>query len=314
MSLKIYSADNLPKTEWSQLTGNCVYASPAFAATWRTMGGREIFAVDETDGIMSAGMAGIIFGGRVLPRLQSMPDGLPGGVYFAPEYGPDDKRTFMKSIMSWIRSKRIIRADINKPLDAPDMNPFRHHRADTHIINLRGETYSPPRKEVRKQVRAAKRREARVTTMNDEKYLARFYDLVVATEQRHDQKPRYTPEFFAELLKVSLNDDRIEWFIALVDEKIIGYHICFVHKTGLMTWQYYSDKHFTRLKPGYLLLDYIINYALERNIKTIDMGYSPPDADSLIEYKERWGGRKESFSYYTYFSLAGKILYRWRSR
>jgi len=296
------------------LTNNCVYVSPEFASVWRTMGGREVFLTQETDDGFLAGMAGIIFGSRLMPRFQSMPDGLPGGVFSSLECTPEQRDDFFRSFVSWMRSSRMIRADINNPPDIFNMVPFGRQETMSHIIDLKGETYSPPRREVRKQIRAARRREARVTMMNDEKYLKRFYELVIATEKRHDQAPRYTPEFFAELLKVSINDKRIRWFIALVDEKIIGYHICFVAKTELMTWQYYSDKKFTRLKPGYLLLDNIINYALDNNLKTINMGYSPPGADSLVNFKERWGGREQKISYYTYFNPMGKLIYKWRSK
>jgi len=294
------------------LTGHCVYAAPEFAAIWRAMGGVEVFLVHESDGRFEAGLSGVIFGGGRLRRFQSMPDGLPGGMYFPPDSNLDDRESFAESVMAWIRRNRIIRADINNPAEDFGVPKFTRHETTTHIIDLKGETFAPPRREVRKQIRAARRREARITTMNDDKYLDRFYDLVIATEERHHQKPRYSREFFAGLLEASLHDERIKWFIALVDEKIIGYHICFVGANELMTWQYYSDKKFTRLKPGYLLLDYIINYALENNIKTINMGYSPPDAASLVDFKERWGGRKQTCRYYTYFSPLGRLLYRWR--
>ncbi|MEW5924060.1 MAG: GNAT family N-acetyltransferase [Candidatus Zixiibacteriota bacterium] len=314
MSLKEFSSDNLPRDEWSRLTGNCIYVSPEFASVWRTAGGREIFLVLESDGVMQAGIAGVIFGKKFLRRCQSMPDGLPGGVFFSSECGEEQRLEFCRLFESWLKSNRFLRADINKPSFETGLNFFDRHEGETHIIDLSHETYVPPRREVRKQIRAAKRREARVTMLNDEKYLKRFYELVIETEHRHNQEPRYSPEFFSRLLKISMHDDRILWFIALVDEKIIGYHICFVDKTQLMTWQFYSDKHFTRLKPGYLLLDYIINYALEHNIKSVNMGSSPPDAESLVDFKERWGGRKKTFSYYTYFSTIGRLLYRWRSR
>ena len=314
MSLKEFSSDNLHRDEWARLTGNCIYVSPEFASVWRTTGGREIFLVQESDGAIQAGIAGVVFGKKFLRRYQSMPDGLPGGAFFSPKCNQEHKSEFLRLFEAWLKSNRFIRADINLPPDENRFGIFEKHQGETHIIDLSHETYAPPRREVRKQIRAAKRREARVTMLNDEKYLKRFYELVIETESRHNQEPRYSPEFLSELLKLSIHDDRILWFIALVDEKIIGYHICFTDKNQLMTWQFYSDKRFSRLKPGYLLLDYIINYALEHNIKSVNMGASPPDADSLVDFKERWGGRKKTFEYYTYISLFGRPLYRWRSR
>jgi len=56
-------------------------------------------------------------------------------------------------------------------------------------------------------------------------------------------------------------------------------------------------------------MDYIINQALERKILSVNMGWSPPDAEQLIAYKERWGARKREYHGYTYYNRLGKITY-----
>ena len=86
MSLKIYSAEDLPENQWSILVKNSLYSSPEFARIWRTMNGREMFFMEDNNGEPAAGMTGIMFGRSFLSRFQSMPDGLYGGPGFVDNY------------------------------------------------------------------------------------------------------------------------------------------------------------------------------------------------------------------------------------
>lgn len=312
MPPKIYSSDDLPGGEWSSLTTNSIYSSPEFASLWRTMGNKEIFFLEEKGGKIEAGIAGVLFGKRFFRRFQSMADGLSGGPYFSERFPSGERRRFMETFFGWLKSERIIRADIHNPSADIDAMMFRRRETETHLITFDGESFVPPDSKVREHIRTGKRRGAEIVALDDEKYLDRFYELVLMTERRHHEKVRYPLEFFRKLLAVALRDSRILWLMVLSDGKIIGSRICFVAPLQLVTWQYYSDKSFSHLKPGYLLLDYIINYALERDIRTVNLGWSPPDSETLISYKERWGGKKHTFTYYTYLSRIGQLVYGWR--
>ena len=311
MSLKIYTSDDLPGESWSDLTGNLIYSSPPFARLWRTKNGREIFFLDGATDDPSAGMAGVIFGSRFFRRFQSMPDGLRGGPYFSKDCGENDKRKFMANVFNWLKSNSIIRADIHKSTFNIGIEGFRRRETKTHIIDLDENNFKPPSGKIREHIRTGKRRGANVAMMHEKKYLDDFYRLATKTGQRHNTEPRYPKQFFAELLKISTDNDRILWLAVFAEDKMIGSRICFIDDRRLLTWQYFSDKEYSHLKPGYLLLDYIINYAIDHDIGTIDLGGTPSGAKTLVDYKERWGGHADSYPCHTWYSRLGGMYYRW---
>ncbi len=309
MSLKIYSAENLPENQWSILTKNSLYSSLEFARIWRTMNGREIFFLEDNGGKPTAGMAGIMFGWSLLSRFQSMPDGLYGGPYFADDYPAEKKDRFIQSVFEWLRTQRVLRADIHNPSIEIDNRYFRREDMVTQIISLCDKSFTPPDSKIRKHIRTGKRRGAVVSVFDNFDYLEDFFKLVKKTGRRHSEKPRFPKEWFGELLKLSIDDDRILWLAVFAENKMIGSRICFIDQSQLLTWQYYSDKEYGHFKPGYLLLDHIIGLALKRKIGKINLGWSPPDAESLKDFKKRWGGEEKILNCYTYFSRLGKLLY-----
>lgn len=314
MSLKIYSAENLPKETWSHLTDNSFLSSPEFAQVWRTMRGREVFLAEEDDRGIRAGMAGVVFGTKYLRRYHSMPDGTSGGPFFRTDLNQEAKDEFIQSVIVWLKSEGIIRADVNNPLSEISTRTFRRRQAETHVITLSDESYRPPDSGIRKHIRTGIRRQGQIASLDDPKYLEEFYRLVILTERRHGQTPRFPLDFFKGLQRISATDDRILWLMVLADDKMIGSRICFIESSQLILWQYYSDKSFGHYKPGYLMLNHIIDFARQNNIRTINMGWSPPDAEALVDFKERWGGEKHLFHYYTYFSRLGRLIYRWREK
>ncbi|UCD93665.1 MAG: hypothetical protein JSU69_07795, partial [Candidatus Zixiibacteriota bacterium] len=148
MPLKIYAAHDLPKTEWSKLTGNSIFSSPEFAVLWRTIGGREIFLAREESGAIKAGMAGVVFGGRFIRRFQSMPDGTFGGPYFRDPDDAAEKSGFMTLIHGWLKSQRIISADIHRPCSKIETNIFERRETTTQTVSLDGGVYEPPNSKV----------------------------------------------------------------------------------------------------------------------------------------------------------------------
>jgi len=312
MAFKICSAENLPGDEWSIIIKNSLYSSPEFVRIWRTMSGRDVFFLEENNGGLMAGMAGVMFGRSFLSRFQSMPDGLNGGPYYAENYTSAEKGEFIRSVLGWLKSKRVLRADIHNPSVEIDNKNFHRRDMVTQIIHLGNASFTPPDSKIREHIRTGKRRGAIVAIFDKFDYLDVFFELVEKTGRRHNAEPRYPKIWFRELLKLSINDDRILWLSVFGENKMIGSRICFIDRSQLLTWQYYSDKEYGHLKPGYLLLDYIINYAVENKIKTINLGSSPPGAESLRDYKKRWGGREVTLDYYTHYSRLGKLLYRRR--
>jgi len=310
MAFHIYSAKDLPLEAWSSLTGNSFFASPAFASLWEVFGGSELFLADEEQGVLKAGMAGIVFGRKYLRRFQSMPEGLYGGIYWNDAVSEMEKRQFIASFENYLKKEKFIRADIYNPSPPFHAAAFEERTESTHILHLENTPNKFPNRRMERYIRHARNEgDIRVVTLNDESYLEDFYHLVLATSRRHNSKPRYSREFFKRLLIIAKEDSRVIWPIVLSGDTITASHICFVERSQIFDWQSYSDRD-DPLRPNYLLYDYIVNLAVSLNIKEINLGGSPPGVDSLVEFKERWGGRKSTYSYYTYLSGLGKLFYR----
>jgi Acetyltransferase (GNAT) domain len=312
MAFHIYSAKDLPLEAWSLLTGNSFFASPAFASLWETFGGHEVFLADEEQGILKAGMAGIVFGRKYLRRFRSMPEGFYGGIYWSDTVSEMEKGQFIASFEKYLKKEKFIRADIHNPPSPFHAAAFAERTASTHILHLENNSYEYSNPNMTRYIRHARKEgDFRIAVLDDENYLDGFYRLVLATCRRHNVRPRYSREFFSRLLAVSKKDSRVIWPIVLSGDTITASHIRFVERSQIFAWQNYSDRD-DPLRPNYLLYDYIINLAISRNIKEINLGGSPPGADGLVAFKERWGGRKSTYSYYTYLSGLGKFIYRGR--
>jgi lipid II:glycine glycyltransferase (peptidoglycan interpeptide bridge formation enzyme) len=90
------------------------------------------------------------------------------------------------------------------------------------------------------------------------------------------------------------------WNSLLEDSRMVGSCINFIHGDTLFNWQNVSDYSKRYLRPNHVLIADAIEYAIERGIKKINLGASPPYAHSLIDFKKRWGG--ERVNYDSYFS------------
>lgn len=314
MGFKIYSEKDVPWEKWSVLTDDFFYVSSDFMSLWKCKGGQPILFVDEEQGAFRAGIGGIMFGNFTLRRYGSMPDGFYGGPFFPEEYETQQQRNFMSAFETFLKSKNVIRATVNKPKTEFDSSVFEVQSTVTHILELNGEDYIPPRREVKKHIRGSRERGGEVRIFDDEADLDRFYELAVLTKKRHRQKPAYPIDFFRQLLKISINNPKILWLKAMLEDKMIASQISFFDKESAFNWQFYYDKKYSFFKPGYLLLDYAINQTINNNIKRFSMGSTPEDLTSLVDYKERWGGIGIEQTNYSYYNWLGRMLYGWRNR
>ena len=78
----------------------------------------------------------------------------------------------------------------------------------------------------------------------------------------------------------------------MADDVMIGSRISFLHGGSLFNWQAVSDYRYRRFKANQVLLDEAVRRGRAAGAATINLGASPPDAEGLIDYKERWGGRR----------------------
>jgi hypothetical protein len=267
MAFKVYFSNNLPEQPWSQLTDDWIYTNPEFAEVWRSLKGKPVFLVEEKENSFRAGMAGIMFGKSMFRRFQSMPDGLKGGPVYAEDITASEITQFINDICNWLKSMNVMRADIHFPQNEIDTPFFIRRENETHILHLDRAKIEQREKNLRKHISAAKKRDSEIVIPGDISNIDQYYRLSVLTAERHGSKPRYPKRLLEKLLQLSLTDEHLVWPVVEYKGQPIAFRICFVERNEMFTWQYYSDKNYSQLRPGYLLLDYLINFALEKNIK-----------------------------------------------
>jgi len=309
MNFGILPVDALPRDQWDDLTDNSFLSSPDFASIWRVFGGEPAFFIAEENRILLAGLAGVTFGPRYLKRFKSMPNSLYGGPFFSPDLGNHAREEFLRLFLVYLHAHRFIRVDIHNSPDELESDWLVKNPLTTHIIRLDGNKYSPPDPNVLSDLRRAQKENLKVSILNDESYLDDFHRLVIETCRRLNIKSRYPKEFYRELLNLSQKDNRIIWPMVQYEGKIIASHIRFIERSQILCWQNYWDRNYRHLNPNHLLFDYIIKYAQQNQIPEINLGGSPPGADSLVRFKEAWGGKKEPVSHYFATFGLGKLIY-----
>ncbi len=314
MAFTVCSAADIPAEQWRVLSRDSLFSNPQFVSIWEAWGACPLFFIDDTNGRLLAGMAGIVLGRWPVRRFESMADGLYGGPFYAEDTNESMQGAFIDHVIDYLKSHGVIRADIHHPVVALDDRLMRRSPIKTQVIRLTGDGHEPAHPKVREHLRSARRGGGKVETFTDAGRLDDFYDLVVRTERRHDLSPRYPRELFERLLHLAHRDRRIFWVVVQYEGRMIASRISFVERGQILNWQSFSDKRFSRIRANYLMMDYVLSVARERGITEVNLGWSPPGADSLIDFKRRWGGQATEYSSYTWLSRLGKLLYSLRSQ
>jgi len=110
-------------------------------------------------------------------------------------------------------------------------------------------------------------------------------------------------------LSLAQTEKRIFILKVLHEGNPAAFRVSFMWSDNILNWQLYIDPRFMSIKPGFLLMQAIIDIAMANKIEYINMGSSPLDAESLIKYKESWGGKKSDISYYVKYNMPGRILH-----
>ena len=110
------------------------------------------------------------------------------------------------------------------------------------------------------------------------------------------------------MLKHLGDTDILYWNCLMHEGMMVGSCINFIYHNTLFNWQTVSNYEFRRLKPNHVLLSEAIQKGIDRGIRKINLGASPPYAHSLIDYKERWGGVKIDYDTYISDSWFRKLL------
>jgi hypothetical protein len=288
------AADDLPAPIVNWVNRNTLFGSPAFARLWVHQGGRPVFwAVSESDRIIAV-LPGVEFGGGKLTRFQAMPDGLYAPLLF-PSGRPTEEGAAEAVMAALVKAgylKTIVN-DFHARLEPPA--EFRSGQGETNLVDISGPDWQPPDTKLRSEIRKAERELVSCHEFSLNRHFDSFLGLMRRTEIRHGRQPKYQPDFYRDLAKLAMTDERVKWVVCQHDEALAASHIYLVEGDQLFYWQAFFDKEYAFLKANQFLTYSVAREMAARGTTVLNTGATPPEAEGLSDYKRKWGGR--SFTY-----------------
>lgn len=303
-----YTASKLPADIIQRINSTSLLSSTAFAGLFRTMGGRDVYWFVRDNARPLAVMTGVEFGRKPISRFQAMPDGLYGQL-LPMDDGPDVGKETAQAVLEALSGAgyaKLFLTDFYGQFDST--GGFESENGLTTLVDISDPDWQPPDKKIRSEIRKAEREGIRVLNFDPDQHFDKFIGLMQDTESRHDREPKYSPEFFEALARLSQIDKRIHWLYVEADSQAAASHIYLIEKDMALNWQIYFDKSFSYLKPNQYLLFDTAGRLRNLGVKTLNLGATPADATGLVAQKDKWGGREYRYKCLTAKSGLGRLV------
>ena len=308
MKIRCYQFSEIQSDKIDSLIKDSFFASRGFMDLWSRVGGKPVYWVAESGDLLRCVFPGVEFGRGPLKRFHSMPDGCYGRMFFAS--GNDaDNRAISRRVMREIAQAGYLKAYVYDFYNRLSGNSgFRTEKCETSIVDISGNTWAPPDKKIQSEIRKSEKEGINVTAFDREWHMEKFLALMQSTEERHKRKPKYSRRFFEGLAELAEKDNRLVWQWCEHDGRAVSSHINFIEAPMALNWQVYFDKSLSFLKANQYLLYSFAQKVSQAGVTRLNLGASPPDAEGLIQYKEKWGGRTYAYNCYHRLSRLGRLL------
>ncbi len=294
------------QSEIDILTGNSFFASYDFIRLWKYMSGTAVhWIVEENDNIVAV-LPSVEFGISKLKRIQALPDGCYSSIYTNNNI---DSEKYKEELLQAIASSGYVKIFIydfyNSVSNAEGYDVL---KCQTTLIDVSSPNWQPPDKKLQSEIRKAERENVIVEKFHYEKHFDKFISLMHQTEKRHNRKPKYSDIFFKTFAELAENDERIIWNWCEHDGHAVSSHINFIEQNQIINWQVYFNKKFSSLKANQKMLFDLAQTARFHNKRYLNLGASPIETPTLIEYKNKWGGEIKEYVCYVHKTMLGKIF------
>jgi len=262
-----------------------------------------------------AGLPAVITSQSGIKSFLSLPYGAYGSALFKSNIDEKSKKELWDYFTNYLNDNSfsfIELVDYDGLLANIDLPRFEKVNCFTHIIELgNAESYKPARDRVERHIRSGLKKQVDINQIDDVGLIEKFYNLYEQTEKRHGRsKPMYGKKFFQVLFDRLSISTALYWLAAYHEGQMIGSQINFIHGDALYYWQGVMDFEKREMKQAYLLMHNSINHAIGLDLRWVNLGASPPDAEGLIDYKESWGAVRRDYSIYRRKSFLHRVLGR----
>ncbi|PWB75321.1 hypothetical protein C3F09_02870 [candidate division GN15 bacterium] len=298
----------LPESLRTQLDSFSFFGSTGFAKIWEAVGGCAVcWVLRDSESVIGV-LTGVEFRSRPLTRFQSMPDGCYARLFCAAGHEAERGQA-ARMMLAAVRKAgyaRIYLADYFRDFDLE--SEVNSQRYETPVVDISSPDWQPPDAKLQSEIRKAEREGVVVTAFSTESHMDKFIDLMTRAESRHQRPPRYSREFFLKLAGLAAIDDRVRWYWVEHNGAPVVSHIYLVDKTMALNWQIYFDKEFSSLKANQLVMFRAAKALAASGVTHLNLGATPPDAESVRAYKQKWGGEVYSYPITVHTSWLGRLL------
>ncbi len=138
-----------------------------------------------------------------------------------------------------------------------------------------------------------------------EEDLQAFYQLQLQTRKKHGIPPQPL-EYFQNMWRILRPLNYMKLLMALYGSQVVAAMVLLQFKDMIVYQNGASDPRFLSLKPNHFLLWKAIEMSKAEGFQFFNFGKSSPQDKGLIEFKQRWGTKEYSLSYYYYPKVKGK--------
>jgi len=290
---RLYSGD-LPDGLADYLNDHSFLTSTGFLDLWSSLGGRAVYWGLRDGNDWQVVLPGVEYGRGLTRRIQFLSDG-----FYAQVVSPSGSAVTSKGLLrllEGIRSGGYCRTHVYD-FDSvfPEADEFEVRECRTALVDVSAPDWEPPDAKLRSEIRKAEREGITVEAFDPARHFEGFVSLWEGTAQRQGREPSFGRAFYELVAELSTTDDRLRWKYVAHEGRPAASHIYIRLPGVLFHWQVFFDKSFSFLKPNQYLLYSAAQEAAKSGLKVLNLGATPPDAESLAAYKDKWGGRAYSY-------------------
>jgi hypothetical protein len=211
-----------------------------------------------------------------------------------------------------------IRVPISAFGESVDLNLAHESTPETAIVDLPSWTLDVTSGNHRRDVKKAIRSSLEVVDASGAADSCEVFRIYSDTVKRHRGALRYNEAYFVNLIRLAQSSPHIRVLLARLENKIAGFTVVVRH--GPVGFYLHGGTHlaYRQCQPSALLLYEAIQWSQRLGCICFNLMSSPANQQSLVWYKEKWGGETRQHKTYTLplrpsyrFLKIAESLYRW---
>jgi hypothetical protein len=181
---------------------------------------------------------------------------------------------------------------------------------ETAISDLQAWRLEQLSRNMQRDIRQAQRSGLELADIADPGDADQLHALYEATVQRHQGAVRYTAAYFRSLVELAGRHAGIRVLVARLEDAVAAFAVFVKHGPLACYLHGATNQALRKHQPAALLLQEGITWAQGNGCEVFNLMSSPPGQESLVRYKERWGGETREHGVYTLGTSAAYPLFR----